>query len=141
MPPVQIPKLSYSVPNTEIIFRMSASAILVLTITGASSVLGPRLSGLFAPFPIAGTVLAGFTHYYYGHEATVGLLKGFLRGLVGMAAFDYVLIALSSSYGFLPAFVVAIFCALIVGVSITKVCSAYWTPKNILRPVAAPETD
>ncbi|MFN8390124.1 MAG: hypothetical protein U0136_07545 [Bdellovibrionota bacterium] len=120
MPNVTAPKLEYAIPNREIIFRMLAAAVLVLSITGASSLLGPQLSGLLAPFPVAGTVLGGFTHYHYGHAATVGLLKGFLRGLVGMAIFDFVLLTLTARYGFELAFAIAIICGLLSGAIVAK---------------------
>ena len=115
LPSVSNGKIAYAVPNREIAFRMFAAAVLVLAITGASSILGPRLSGLLAPFPIAGTILAGFSHYYYGHEAAVILIRGFLRGLLGMAIFDYVLVILGPSQGFGLSFAIGILGALVVG--------------------------
>ena len=85
---------SYDIP-----FRMIAAASLVLVITYSSEFLGPRLSGLFAPFPIAGTILAGFTHFNNGSEAARRLLDGFLRGLFGMAAFTFIFASQLSNLG------------------------------------------
>lgn len=127
LPRVRVPITKYSVPTTEIVFRMAAAALLVFAITGASPLLGPRFSGLLAPFPIAGTILAGFTQYYYGHEATVMLLAGFLRGLIAMAVFDYALIMLSPGLGFEEAFVMAIGCALATGLVVARA----WTIPSV----------
>ena len=101
-------RTGHPVPSREIAFRMMAAVILVMLITLSSTILGPRLSGLLAPFPIAGTILAGFTHHYYGSDAAASLLRGFLRGLVGMATFDYALILGGGALGFNPAFMSAL---------------------------------
>ena len=84
----------YQITNLDIIARMVAAAILVLAITFSSEQLGPKLSGLLAPFPIAGTILAGFTHHSCGNSAARRLLDGFLRGLFGMAIFTLTLATL-----------------------------------------------
>ena len=76
--------------SVEILFRMLAAAGLVLVITLFSATLGPKLSGLLAPFPIAGTIFSGFTHHFAGPTAVRGLLRGFIKGLFGMAAFTFV---------------------------------------------------
>ena len=87
------PKISetanlYLVNLQDVILRMFAAACLVLLITFTSEALGPRLRGLLAPFPIAGTILAVFTHTKCGADATRRLLSGFINGLFGMAIFD-----------------------------------------------------
>lgn len=83
----------------QILIRMLASACLVLTITIFSDLFGARLSGLLAPFPIAGTVLSSFTHHYNGAEAARRLLDGFIRGLFGMAAFCFVVTLILPTHG------------------------------------------
>jgi hypothetical protein len=71
--------------------RAFAALGLVLALTAASGALGPHLSGLLAPFPIVTSVLAVFTHAH-GGAAQVGiLLRNFLFGFYGFAAFCFTL--------------------------------------------------
>jgi hypothetical protein len=60
-------------------------------LTAASGALGPHLSGLLAPFPIIASVLAVFTHAHDGTAAVGVLLRNFLIGFYGFAAFCFVL--------------------------------------------------
>jgi hypothetical protein len=77
--------------------RAGAALVLVLVLTGASAALGPHLSGLLAPFPIITSVLAVFSHREFGAARTLVLLRSFLLGFYGFAAFCFVLaISLSS---------------------------------------------
>ncbi len=112
-------KASYNIPRHEIICRMIAAALLVIVLTSSATVLGPRLSGLLPPFPIAGTVLAGFTHTYYGHGATLKLLRGFILGLIAMSVFAYSLLTVTPLFGFVLSFGLSIILSLIVGATIT----------------------
>jgi hypothetical protein len=98
-PSYSLNESAYQTSIQDILIRMFAAACLVLLITGASQALGPRLSGLLAPFPVAGTILAGFTHSNCGADATRRLLDGFLKGLFGMAVFDFIFAHQLSSLG------------------------------------------
>jgi len=71
--------------------RALAAMALVLVLTGVSASLGPHLSGLLAPFPIITGVLAVFSHGEFGAARTVVLLRNFLLGFYGFAAFCFVL--------------------------------------------------
>jgi hypothetical protein len=71
--------------------RAAAALALVLLLTGISDALGPHLSGLLAPFPIISSVLAFFSHGEFGAERTLDLLRNFLFGYYGFAAFCFVL--------------------------------------------------
>lgn len=90
---------AYQAGTRDIFSRMIAAACVVLLITCSSQYLGPRLTGLLAPFPIAGTILSGFTHFNCGADAARRLLDGFLKGLFGMAVFDFVFAQQLSSRG------------------------------------------
>jgi hypothetical protein len=71
--------------------RALAALGLVLALTAVSGALGPHLSGLLAPFPIITSVLAVFTHTH-GDAAQVSiLLRNFLFGFYGFAAFCFAL--------------------------------------------------
>ena len=71
--------------------RALAALGLVLALTAASGALGPHLSGLLAPFPIITSVLAVFTHAHGGTTQVGILLRNFLVGFYGFAAFCFTL--------------------------------------------------
>lgn len=71
--------------------RALAALGLVLALTAVSGALGPHLSGLLAPFPIITSVLAVFTHTHGGFAQVSVLLRNFLFGFHGFAAFCFVL--------------------------------------------------
>lgn len=71
--------------------RALAALGLVLALTAASGALGPHLSGLLAPFPIITSVLAVFTHTHGGVAQVDVLLRNFLFGFYGFAAFCFAL--------------------------------------------------
>jgi hypothetical protein len=68
-----------------------AALLLVLGLTAVSGALGPDLSGLLAPFPIITSVLAISTYAHAGVDEVVLLLRNFLFGFYGFAAFCFVL--------------------------------------------------
>jgi len=88
LPPVPSPSPAAPIPPSwDLPARALAALGLVLTLTALSGALGPHLSGLLAPFPVITSVLAVFTHVQ-GDVAQVGLLlRNFLLGLYGFAAF------------------------------------------------------
>lgn len=104
-----------AVPSNEIAFRMLAAASLVLLLTLSSTILGPTLSGLLAPFPIAGTILAGFTHRGSGAGAARYLLFGFTQGLFGMAGFFFAFALCLPDFGVVVTLIFAITFTLAVG--------------------------
>jgi hypothetical protein len=94
--------------------RALAALALVVAITAASGALGPRLSGLLAPFPIVTSVLAVFTYAHGGHGQVRVLLRSFLVGFYGFAAFCFVLASGLDSLGGPAAFSIAVVAALAV---------------------------
>ena len=73
--------------------RAAATAVLVVALTGAASALGPSVSGLLTPFPLATSVVVAFTLSQAGRGAALHTLRGYLTGLPGFAAF-FLLVAL-----------------------------------------------
>jgi len=71
----------------EIAFRMVAATALVLLITQASTMLGPRLSGLLTPFPVYVSVLASSTYRLQGAASAAQLVRGATMGLFTPAVF------------------------------------------------------
>jgi hypothetical protein len=78
-------------PPWDLPARALAALCLVVALTEISGALGPHLSGLLAPFPIITSVLAVFTHAYDGRARLEVLLRNFLVGFYGFAAFCFVL--------------------------------------------------
>lgn len=73
--------------RVDIPLRMIAAAALVLLVTHFSARMGPRLSGLYAMFPVMASVLAVFSHRQQGAGFTVLLMRGMMLGYWGFAAF------------------------------------------------------
>ena len=78
-------------PWWDLPLRGLAALTLVLLLTAVSGALGPHLSGLLAPFPVITSVLAVFIHAHEGIAAVRILLRNFLVGFYGFAAFCLVL--------------------------------------------------
>jgi hypothetical protein len=92
--------------------RAGAALALVLLLTTLSGALGPHLSGLLAPFPIITSVLAVFTHANAGTAQVRILLRNFLVGFYGFAAFCFTLAIALPTFRVGPAFGVATVAAL-----------------------------
>lgn len=81
--------LSSSRPPWDLYARAGATAALVIVLTTAAGALGPAISGVLTPFPIAASVLAAFTLAHDGPAASVAMLRGFVAALPGFAAFFF----------------------------------------------------
>jgi hypothetical protein len=113
--PVQSPA---GKPANDLPWRMLAGALLSLGVTYAAASLGPRLSGLFAMFPVMSTVLVGFSHRSSGPGFAVALLRGMVNGYYAFAVFCLVLSLLLRSHGTGPAFLAATSAALAVQLTV-----------------------
>jgi len=74
-------------PRWDLPARMLVATAFVLALTAGARALGPQLSGLVAPFPVFGVVLAAFTHHRQGPAAAASLLRGNVQGSVAFLAF------------------------------------------------------
>jgi hypothetical protein len=101
-------------PAFDLPLRAACALALVLTLTAISGWLGPRLSGLLAPFPIITTVLATFTHAQRGSQETVRLLRGMMAGFGAYALFCFTLAISLRSLGTAAGFALATAVALLV---------------------------
>jgi hypothetical protein len=104
--------------------RALAALGLVLTLTALSGALGAHLSGLLAPFPIITSVLAVFTHAHGGLAQAGTVLRNFLVGFYGFAAFCFVLALVLPEMSTAAAFALAIAAALTVQGAILLLRSA-----------------
>ncbi|HMA34974.1 MAG TPA: hypothetical protein VKY74_10905 [Chloroflexia bacterium] len=101
------PSLGVAAPRWEIPLRMVVATGFVLVLTGLAQVLGPRLSGLLAPFPIFATILGVFTHRLQGAAMAGRLLRGVVLGSFSFAGFFLVVAILLQPVGLPLAFLCA----------------------------------
>jgi hypothetical protein len=99
-------------PAWDLPARAVATALLVVSLTGAASGLGPTLTGVLTPFPISTSVLAAFVLVQEGPQHASSLLRGFLRGAFGFAAFCFLVAILLRPTGTVLAFSLALCAAL-----------------------------
>ena len=94
-------------PAWDLPLRVLASMALVVTVTSLAQRLGPTWSGALTPFPVAISILLGFSHAQQGASAAISFLRGFMPGMWGFAAFCFVLsvtiVALGTAGGFAAA--------------------------------------
>jgi hypothetical protein len=91
---------------------MVLATAFVIALTATAARLGPRLTGLLAPFPLYAAILAGFAHAMEGARAAGAVLRGLLLGLFAFAAFFLVLATALEGFGIAIAFSAALVAAL-----------------------------
>jgi hypothetical protein len=100
-------------PRWDIPVRMVVATSFVIVLTSAAPLLGARLAGLLALFPLYGAVLAAFAHRIQGAGPAVGVLRGLLLGLFAFTSF-FLVLAMWMPSGIALAFGLAIAAALLV---------------------------
>ena len=114
MPPAAgRPERPSSFPRWDLPARMVVATAVVVVLTTAAPLLGPRVAGLIAPFPLYGALLAIFAYRIEGSAASAAVLRGLLLGLFAFACFFLALSALLER-DVLLAFAVAILVAAVV---------------------------
>jgi hypothetical protein len=98
-------------PRWDIPARMAITTVLVLLITEGAPLLGPRMSGILATFPVYAATLTVFSHRS-ASAAAVQVLRGLLLGLFAFAGFFIVLGVFIERVGVAAAFAAAIAVAL-----------------------------
>jgi len=93
--------------------RMVVATAFVVVLTTIAPLLGARLAGLLAPFPLYGSVLAAFAHRIQGAGPAVGVVRGLLLGLFAFSSF-FLVLALLLTRGVALAFASAIVVTLVV---------------------------
>jgi hypothetical protein len=107
-----IPARAVTLPGWDIPARMAVGTVLVVGLTAAAPLLGPRLAGLISPYPLYATVLAVFSHRLQGAPSAVSVLRGLLLGLFAFAGFFLTVAQLLEPDGIALAFGAAIGVAL-----------------------------
>lgn len=99
-------------PAWDLPLRGLSALALVLALTALAGQLGPKLSGLLAPFPVIASVLAVFTHAQHGEQDLLRIMRGFVVGLVAYALFCFTLALALRSLGTAESFALATLAAL-----------------------------
>ncbi|WP_437786632.1 hypothetical protein [Sorangium sp. So ce1097] len=87
MPRRPLTPAAVAIPRAELACRVAAAMAVAWAVVRSAGVVPAGLSGLLLAVPIVGNVLPSFTLPRHGVAATVALLAGFARGLLGFAAF------------------------------------------------------
>jgi hypothetical protein len=98
-------------PRWDIPARMLITTALVVGLTELAPLLGPRLSGVLATFPLYAAILTVFAHRA-GPAPAVQVLRGLLVGLLSFAGFFVALGGLIERLGIAGGFVAATAAAL-----------------------------
>ena len=100
-------------PAWELVGRMVIATAFVLGLTGAASLLGPRLRGLLSPLPIFATIFAIFTHHFQGATVARQVLHGVVVSSFACAVFFLVVAGLLERWGIAATFSAALLAALV----------------------------
>ena len=90
-------------PRWDIPARMIVGTTLVITLTTFAPILGARVSGLAATYPVYVTTLTVFAHRETGPAAAAALLRGLVLGLFGWLGFFVIVLTSMPIVGVLPA--------------------------------------
>ncbi|WP_322010526.1 hypothetical protein [Paraburkholderia sp. J12] len=115
--------------------RMFAGAALTFFVTALSTRLGPAWSGLFAVFPLLGSVLSVSSHRAHGADFVVTMMRGMVLGRFSFAAFCVVLALGLGRESSALVFAVAVAVALLVQWSSRRI--ALFASGSGSRPTAA----
>jgi hypothetical protein len=74
-------------PWWDLPFRAVVATGIVFLLTEGAQALGPRWSGLLAPFPLFANVTVAFAHRNHGAEAGILALRGIVLALFAFAVF------------------------------------------------------
>ncbi len=107
MPPGSDASGAPRLPSWDIPARMVITTVLVVLLTEMAPVLGARLSGVLATFPLYAAIMTVFAHRLEGAGPAVHVLRGLLLGLFAFTGFFVVLGALIERTGIVTAFVAA----------------------------------
>ncbi len=114
LPRIEKPKAAPVIPKQELWFRIVGAALMAAVLIFSADQVAPWLSGLLIAWPITGSILPSFTQRMNGPNATVALLLGFTRGLVGFSVFFVLLGALLNTLPKAAAYGIAIGAAALV---------------------------
>jgi hypothetical protein len=88
--------------------RMVAGAGLTIVITHFAAALGSRWSGLFATFPVMGSIICISSHLQYGRHAVQEVVAGMSMGLASVGTFCFAAYLLLGMTGMWTAFALSL---------------------------------
>ncbi|MEX2642947.1 MAG: hypothetical protein WD270_05810 [Acetobacterales bacterium] len=94
--------------------RMVVVTTLVVTLTAVASLVGAKVAGILASFPVFGIILTVFAHRVRGPVMATQVLRGMVFALYGFATFFFVLGVSLVPLGVLPGILVATVASLVV---------------------------
>lgn len=112
-----------SIPAAELRLRLAAAFGLAGLILWSAPIFGPAVSGVLLSLPITGSIMPPFTLAFYGPDAVARLLRGFVVGLSGFAAFFLVVTLAVIPWGIGVAFLLAATAAMAVAMVINTFVS------------------
>jgi len=74
------PRIS-EIPRWELPARLLVTVVLIVTLTGTASILGPRVAGALSTYPVIISVLGAFSQRRHGPHSTVATLHGLMQSL------------------------------------------------------------
>ena len=83
--------IAAGVSRLDLPLRMLAAVCITLALTGLAQWLGPQLSGLLTPFPVATSVIASFTLAQQGRLGALAFIRALNGTMYGFCIFCYVL--------------------------------------------------
>jgi hypothetical protein len=101
-------------PAWDIPARIVVATALVVAISTIAPIVGGRVSGILATFPVYAAVLATFGHATRGPDEAAEVLRGLVTGLLGFGAFFLALGWLLGQVGIAESFLAAALIALVV---------------------------
>jgi hypothetical protein len=113
MPREHVETARPAIPPLELRLRLVVAFALAAVIMFAAPIFGPVVSGILLSLPITGSIMPPFTLALYGPNALVRLVRGFVLGLCGFAAFFLVIATTVVSWGVGPAFTAAVSAAVV----------------------------
>ena len=99
MPTGALGRSSVHIPSLELALRVAGAVALAAVIVLGAPWLPTAISGLLLAAPITGNVLPCFTLPRHGAQATILLMRGFVRGMFGFVALFTVLYATLPALG------------------------------------------
>lgn len=116
-------------PSWDIPLRMVSATAMVLIITGGAVYLGPKWSGILAPFPAFTCIMAVFAQKQNGAVAAHGLMRGAKIGCLGAISFYFVIGFVIEPAGIAAAYLLAT----VTSVAVNGLCLAVLMLRPTLR--------
>lgn len=93
--------------------RMIAGAVLTVVITRFAGAMGTKWSGIFATFPVMGSIIAISNHIQFGRRAVQEAVAGMSMGLASVGVFCFAVYVLLGVTGMWSAFGLALVASLL----------------------------